>query len=270
MEDSDYESLLEKTIGAVKRAGAEAMKFYGGEYPVKKKEDDSPVTRADLNSERIIIDGLKDFGYGILAEESGLQGARTDRFWVVDPLDGTRDFIQETDEFSIMVGLLEGEKPVLGVVYAPALGKLWHAVRGEGAFLRQAAGAKREISTSAASDLEEFRIVVSRNHFRERDKRIAQSLGIRSVKRMGSVGVKFSTIAEGEAELCLYTTGFLGPWDCCAPQAILEEAGGTVFDRRGEEPFYDPAGGKMERGFIGTNGGFRKEVVAAVRAEFKD
>ena len=114
-------------------------------------------------------------------------------------------------------------------------------------------------------DLKKYRLVISRFHFRDEDKAVADRLGITSFKKMGSVGIKYSRIAEAKAELCVYTTGFLGLWDCCAPHAILKEAGGDLIDIHGNEPEYNFSSLKMENGFIGTNGKNKNEVIDSIK-----
>ncbi|MEA1925047.1 MAG: 3'(2'),5'-bisphosphate nucleotidase CysQ [Candidatus Altiarchaeota archaeon] len=258
----DYSSELKAVLDLVGEAGERVMEVYGSDFSVDYKGDDSPVTRADLLSEEILLEGLQSFGCGFLSEESGFVGPGNGRCWVIDPLDGTRDFVEGTGDFSIMVGLLDGSRPVLGVVHAPVLGKSWYAVRGLGAFANG-----KPVKVSGINELDGWRMLVSRFHLRDEDKRVANSLGISSRRESGSIGIKYCLIASGDAELCVYTTSRLGLWDCCAPQVILEEAGGLVFDVHGNPPVYDLDSGswKMEHGFIGCNGRNRRDIVDAVK-----
>jgi len=256
-----------KVIDLVREAGREALQYYRKDYSIKEKQDDSPVTEADLASEEILIEGLKDTGYGIVAEETGLvEGQKDDLYWIVDPLDGTQDFIDKTGEFSIMVGLLEEGEPSFGVVFAPAQEKLWYAVKGKGAYLLED-GRKTEISVAGKEKLEDYELIASRNHFSETDKQVARELGISEVTRMGSLGIKFCSIAEGKSDLAYYTTYKLGVWDCCAPHVILEEAGGRAFDVYGNKLEYDLEGKRMDRGVIGVGGEVYEKVVSTLEAE---
>ncbi|OYT54928.1 MAG: 3'(2'),5'-bisphosphate nucleotidase CysQ [Candidatus Altiarchaeales archaeon ex4484_2] len=257
----DYSNELEAVLDLVSEAGERITEVYGSDFSVDYKEDDSPVTRADLLSEEILLEGLESFGYGFLSEESGFLGSGNGRCWVIDPLDGTRDFVEGTDDFSILVGLLDGDRPVLGVVHAPCLGKSWYALRGRGAFVD-----RKPIKVSDVSELDRWRMLVSRFHLRDEDKQVAKSLGVSSFRESGSIGIKYCLIASGEAELCVYTTSRLGFWDCCAPQVILKEAGGLVFDVHGNPVVYDldSEPWRMEHGFIGCNGRHRKEILEAV------
>lgn len=257
---------MQIVIDALEETGAELMKIYEREYSIDEKEDKSPVTEADMMGDRMLRERLRETGDPVLTEEvmdiDIPEG--TEAIWIVDPLDGTKDFIQKTGEFSLMVALLKDGKPVLGAVYAPAINKLWYAQEGQGAFLKTPEGT-RQIRVSDINDAQDFRFVISRNHFRDEDKAIADRLGISNYKKMGSVGVKFCSIAGGEAELCAYTTPKMGIWDDCASHVILKEAGGSVFDVEGNEPSYNLDSKKMEKGFIGTNGKDTKKVMEAIR-----
>jgi 3'(2'), 5'-bisphosphate nucleotidase len=255
-----YEQELQEIITLIQRAGNVVMDVYHSDYDIQLKDDQSPVTQADLLSEKTILNGLQGTSHGIISEEAGILPGTSGLYWVIDPLDGTKDFIQKTDEFSIMIGLLDHNHPLLGVVYAPALDKLWYALEGKGAFVLQK-GERKPITVSKEDKLSKYRLVISRNHFRQEDKDVADQLGITSFTKMGSVGIKYAMLAEGNAELCIYTTGFLGLWDCCAPHAILRESGGRIFDRDGNDPVYDLSTKKMTKGFIGTNGKHTDEVL---------
>ncbi|MFW6190255.1 MAG: 3'(2'),5'-bisphosphate nucleotidase CysQ family protein [Candidatus Bipolaricaulota bacterium] len=252
----------DEVIELSKEAGEEAMGYYHRDYSVEEKADESPVTEADMTSERILIEGLKRTGYNILAEETGLiEGERDDVYWIVDPLDGTQDFIDKTGEFSIMVGLLVDGYPEFGVVYAPALGKLWYAARGEGAHLIED-GRRLDLAVADKGSVSDYKLIASRNHFSEKDEEISRRLGIEKITRMGSLGIKFCTIAEARGDLVYYTTDKLGIWDCCAPHVILEEAGGEVFDVEGRSLKYDLEDRRMEKGVVGLGGGPRDAVVS--------
>ncbi len=267
---SKPEEYLEKVISLTRKAGEETLKFYEEDYRIEEKKDDSPVTEADLASEAILIEGLKQTGPGIIAEERGLiPGESEDSYWIVDPLDGTQDFIDRTGEFSVMVGLLVNGRPRAGVVFAPAKGKLWYAVQGRGAHLVEQ-GVKRELSVTGKEDLAEYVLIASRNHFSEKDRILSEKLGVEDVVRMGSLGIKFCSIAEGEADIVFYTTDRLGIWDCCAPEIILKEAGGQAFDVKGHQLKYDLEGRRMTGGVVGLGGGgCREEVVEILDDSFE-
>ncbi|MGM5482608.1 MAG: 3'(2'),5'-bisphosphate nucleotidase CysQ family protein [Nanobdellota archaeon] len=260
----NYKSELNAAIDAAKESGSKVMKVYYSDYKVETKEDDSPLTKADRLSNEILTKRLSKFDYGIVSEEAENIDTNNAIQWIIDPLDGTSDFIQKTGEFSVMIALVVKSEPVLGVVYAPAVDKLWYATKGDGAYLLSENRTKK-INVSQTQNLSDYRLVISRNHFRQNDKDVADRLGITNFRKMGSVGVKFASIAEGEAELCVYTTDKMGVWDDCASHVILKEAGGDVFDIEGNEPVYDLTSRKMDKGFIGTNGMNKGEIINSVK-----
>lgn len=259
------EEYRDKVIKLTREAGMEAMKYYDRDYSIEEKEDESPVTEADMASEKILIEELRKTGYGIVAEETGrLEGDREGVYWIVDPLDGTQDFIDKTGEFSIMVGLLIEGKPVFGVVYAPAQEKLWYASKGRGAKVVES-GKRSEITVADKETLSDYELIASRNHFSDKDREISRKLGVSNVTRMGSLGIKFCSIAEGRADVAYYTTYKLGIWDACAPHVILEEAGGKVFDLGGSNLEYDLEGKKMDKGIVGIGGDAYDRVLETLR-----
>src|SRR6056297_3572822 len=123
----------------IKKVGAEIMKLYEKDFEIKDKADSSPVTKADLLSNKLLVEILEKTNIPILSEEikDNPERLSSDKLWIIDPLDGTKDFIQKTDEFSIMVALVEKGEPVLGIVYAPALGKIYYAEKNKGAYVEE-------------------------------------------------------------------------------------------------------------------------------------
>ena len=241
---------LNTAMELAQKAGDRIMELYEQNLALDK-EDEFPVTEADLESNRIIVEGLEKTGIPIISEETKELHVKEEKLmWVIDPLDGTKDFVERTGEFAVMIALMEDRQPVLGVVYAPAIDKLYYAAKGEGAWLREYG----EDIKLQVSDKELEKMVVSRFHLSEEMQQIAERLGVKEFKKMGSVGVKYGAIAEGKAELCIYTNSKMGIWDDAAPHILLTEAGGKVFDCRGKEPEYDYVSKRMENGFIGTNG----------------
>lgn len=251
---NEYNDELELAINAAKVAGNEILKIYETDFDINYKDDESPVTSADLASEKAILEVLKNTNYGIISEESDMIENSEGVYWVIDPMDGTKDFIHKTGEFSVMIALMKDSQPVLGVVFAPAMNKLWFAVKGQGSFLIEDNKEAKKLSVSDVSDPEKAVMVISRNHFSDKDKEYPDRLGIVNFKEMGSVGPKFGEIAEGKAELCAYTTYNLWFWDVAAPQIILTEANGKVFDNEGKDVEYDFSTMRVKNGFIGSNG----------------
>lgn len=212
-------------------AGQEIMAVYreGGE--IWQKDDASPLTEADLRADRVIRQGLeKHFpGVFILSEESVSAGPQDDgRFFLVDPLDGTKEFLKRNGEFTVNIALVEDGVPVVGVVLAPALNELFYAARGLGAWKRDAEGI-RDITTGKIESAAPLRVIGSRAHGAEQlNAWLATLKTEHSFVRAGS-SLKFCRIAEGQADI-YPRFGPTSQWDTAAAQAVLEVAGGAVTD----------------------------------------
>jgi 3'(2'), 5'-bisphosphate nucleotidase len=214
----------------VARAGAAIMRIYGSGFTVQHKEDDSPLTLADLESQRVIIEGLNAItpGIPILSEESA-QAPWSERrswseLWVVDPLDGTREFVKRNGEFTVNIALVREHEPVLGVVAAPAQGLLYWGAAGLGAFSQAQGGVQVPIQVSAPQN--PLRVVGSRSHASAETAGYLARLGPHEMKGIGS-SLKFCLVAEGNADL-YPRFGPTSEWDTAAGQAVLEAAGGHV------------------------------------------
>ena len=215
----------------VARAGAAIMRVYGGaSVAVQRKEDDSPLTLADLESQRVILEGLADItpDIPVLSEESAQapwsERRAWDELWVVDPLDGTREFVKRNGEFTVNIALVRQHEPVLGVVAAPALGLLYWGAAGVGAFSQHQGAARVAIGVSAPQN--PVRVVGSRSHVSGDTAGYLAKLGAHVMTGMGS-SLKFCLIAEGRADL-YPRFGPTSEWDTAAGQAVLEAAGGRV------------------------------------------
>ena len=212
------------------RAGEAILAVYRGAFAIEHKADDSPLTRADLESQRIILEGLRSLTpqVPVLSEESAhapWSERRTWReLWIVDPLDGTREFIKRNGEFTINVALVVDHEPVLGLVSAPALGALYWAARGFGAF----AGAPGTTATPihVGPPGHPLRVVGSRSHLSPQTAEYLARLGPHVMTGIGS-SLKFCLLAEGKADL-YPRFGPTSEWDTAAGQAVLEVAGGHV------------------------------------------
>jgi 3'(2'), 5'-bisphosphate nucleotidase len=234
--------LLPAVLSLVEEAGAAVMAVYATTHGVEYKADESPITRADRAAHDILSRGLSRLtpSIPVLSEEAEAAHAPTVRrqwpeLWLVDPLDGTREFIGRNGEFTVNVALIRGHRPVLGVVAAPALGLIYHAVSGHGAFRRRADAAPEPIAVRrAASPLV---IVGSRSHRGDSLDAMLARVGPHELKPMGSA-LKFCLVAEGSADF--YPR--LGPtseWDTAAAQAVLETAGGAVIRLDGQPLDYN-------------------------------
>jgi 3'(2'), 5'-bisphosphate nucleotidase len=226
----DLRRLAEALLPIVARAGEAIMRVYEGAFTVQHKEDDSPLTAADLESQRIIIEGLTQLTpeIPILSEESAAapwaQRRTWTDLWVVDPLDGTREFVKRNGEFTVNVALVADHEPVLGVVSAPAQGLVFWGARGVGAFTEHRGTARTAIHTS--SPQRPLRVVGSRSHLTAQTAAYLDRVAQHVMTGVGS-SLKFCLLAEGKADL-YPRFGPTSEWDTAAGQAVLEAAGGHV------------------------------------------
>tara|TARA_Y100000034_G_scaffold127998_1_gene181860 strand:+ start:855 stop:1646 length:792 start_codon:yes stop_codon:yes gene_type:complete len=248
---------IDIAIKAAKEAGQEILKIYNQEYEIKFKENE-PLTEADLISNEIIIKNLEKTNIPILSEESE-NHEFSNFFWVIDPIDGTHDFINKTDEFSILIGLIKDGIPILGVVYQPVGDIIHYAEKGKGSFMIKN-NEKTEIKISNNKDITKFKILVSRHHLREEDKEFINQLKITNYVKKGSAGLKISDIANGSVELYFSSTNKIKIWDTCAAHCILEEAGGKITNMDGNNLSYEK-GIAHTKGILASNGLKHNEIV---------
>ncbi|MBU1118802.1 3'(2'),5'-bisphosphate nucleotidase CysQ [Patescibacteria group bacterium] len=250
----------------VHTAGHQVMSHYSGDIISIEKSDSSPVTMADLTSHTCIQEGLLQYDIPVLSEESKNPQAlhNSEKKWILDPLDGTKDFIQKTDDFSIMLGLVEDGQPIFGVVYCPAKNKTYYAVKGEGAYVIEKTKSPLPIQVSSVNDLLYARLVVSRNHLGTKEIAIAKEAGVREMRKVGSNGVKLGLIAENNADFFLNLSDKMGLWDSCAPHIIIEEAGGRITDAFGKEIRYDTKETKNKYGIVASNGVIHDDLIERI------
>lgn len=237
-------ALLPQIVSLADKAGHAIMEIYANSAGlVTTKVDDSPLTQADLTSDRIIRAGLGDLGLGfpLLSEELEqapyVERQSWQRFWLIDPLDGTKEFIQRNDEFTVNIALVENGVPILGVVYAPALNVSYYGALGLGSFVRRGDAQPEPIEVKPHTDYETVKVVLSRSHADDRTRKFLDTLGNHECTSMGS-SLKICLVAEGKAHL--YPR--LGPtmeWDTAAAQAVLSFAGGNIKDREGRQLKYN-------------------------------
>jgi 3'(2'), 5'-bisphosphate nucleotidase len=230
---ADLSSLLEPVTRLAHAAGEKILAIYDSDFAIEQKEDRSPLTAADLASHHAIIAGLNELtpGVPILSEESSslpfAQRSLWQRYWLVDPLDGTREFIKRNGEFTVNIALIEGGVPVLGVVYVPVSDVSYIACRGRGAFKQEPGREPRPIRVRELPD-GPVMVVGSRSHRGDSLNRFLENLGEHEMVGMGS-SLKLCLVAEGAADI--YPR--LGPtseWDTAAAQCVVEQAGGHVTD----------------------------------------
>ena len=226
--------------------GVAACRHYGGDLDIRDKGDDDPVTAADHAANAAILEILhgRRPDDAVLSEESRppADRGRGGRLWIVDPLDGTKEFIARNGEFSVMVGLAEDGRAVLGAVYQPATDRLFAGFSRGGAWVVAGAPHGPEVdrlALPAGSDPPRpIRFARSRSHPDERLCRLSDALGDIEEVISGSVGIKCALVAQGLADLYVHPVPFLKEWDTCAPEAVLRGAGGTVTDCASEPLAY--------------------------------
>jgi 3'(2'), 5'-bisphosphate nucleotidase len=218
---------IQDIVIIAKEAGNAIMQVYKQDFEVEYKKDSSPLTLADKKANDIIEDGLNQLSVSLpILSEEGNDIPYKDRkhweyFWLVDPLDGTKEFVKKNDEFTVNIALIHKDKPVLGVVYAPALDACYWAKQGEGAFKD---GKKLPIKTAELRNT--YKIVVSRSHMSDETQRFIDAIDTDKEKELISIGssLKICLVAEGEADI--YPR--LGPtmeWDTGAAHSVVIESG---------------------------------------------
>ena len=237
MRQTNQDALIKQLLAVARAAGDAIMSVYvGGAVNVQRKEDASPVTEADLAAHRVLASQLVPLlpDCPVVSEEDpASQAYRQDKgqFWLIDPLDGTKEFIARNDEFTVNIALIEEGRSVLGVVYAPAIDALYWGGASLGAW-RCVRGKTADIKVSANSALDACRVVARKSHLNETTRSFIDRLGLVSLVQAGS-SLKFCRVAEGKADI--YPR--LAPtceWDTAAAQAVLEGAGGMVLDLDGQ------------------------------------
>lgn len=230
--------MIANLIETVYHAGEEIIKVYNSnDFDISIKEDNSPLTKADTVSNRIITEALnkikiKNSYLPIISEESKNvpyeQRKTYASFWLVDPLDGTKEFIKRNGEFTVNIALVENNYPVFGIIYAPVLKKLYYGKRGEGCY-RVVDKVKKQIEVRSPNN-NSISVVKSRSHSSEKEEQFYSNFEISNVASVGS-SLKFCMIAEGNSDL-YFRSGPTMEWDTAAGQAIVENAGGIVTSNR--------------------------------------
>ena len=251
MSHLDHSLPIIEVINLCQRAGEAILAVYRSDFEVDRKADDSPLTRADMAAHHILQAGLEELGsLPVLSEESGEIASSErlgwQRYWLVDPLDGTREFINRRDEFTVNVALIEDHTAVFGVVHVPVSGETYWGSREHGAHRIDASGASAPIRASATA-AEPVRVLGSRSH---RDGHLAEylaALGAHELQPAGS-SLKFCRLAEGAADL-YPRFGPTSEWDTAAGQAIAEAAGAQVVNLDGTPLRYN-TGESLLNGFF--------------------
>lgn len=245
--------LLPQVVDLARQAGREIMRVYDGHFDVMLKDDDSPLTAADIASQNVIAAGLRSLAPDIplLAEESAaadVAGRRSWRtLWLVDPLDGTREFVKRNGEFTVNIALVHDHVPLLGVLYAPVAGLSYYAIRGAGAECQDSDGRRRPLHVTGHCQ-EPPRVLASRSHRGARIDALLQQIGAHEIVSVGSA-LKFARLAEGAADFYPRLSP-TSEWDTAAGQVIVEAAGGQVTDLHGAPLRYNARDTLVNSDFI--------------------
>jgi len=252
---------LDIAIKAAQEASSVILDIYQKDYNTFTKTDDSPVTDADLKSNKKINEILSDTKYSILSEEDVDDQSRLskDMIWIVDPLDGTSDFIDKTGEFTVMIALIQNKKPILGVIAWPTEKILFVAQKNCGAF-RYSNDKWDKISVTKIENLSECRTIGSRHHLSDKEKEFIKKLGVKDFTSIGS-SLKVGKISSGEAEAYITTTNKMKEWDTAASYCIITEAGGKMTDMSGNQITYNNKSVYHQNGILVTNGLIHDKIV---------
>lgn len=251
----------------VKEAATIVKSFYVGSAEVQYKDDKSPITEADRSANEHIIHRIKTTfpNDGILSEETDddLSRLNKERVWIIDPLDGTKEFIARNGEFSIMIGLAINGEAVLGVVMQPDPGLLYAGARGVGAYLFEE-DEQIPLRVSEKTEPREMILACSRSHRPTIIDSLVRAMHITQERISGSVGVKVGLISRQLADIYPHPGPGCMEWDSCAPHALLEAAGGVVTDCWGNPILYNKEDIRAHNGLLASSGGNHAALVEVV------
>ena len=255
LSETDLAALLLGARALAEQAAQAIMAIYSPHCAVTQKSDRSPLTEADMASHHLLDAGLKmlEPRFPVLSEESGerifVDRTRWKRYWLIDPLDGTREFVAHNGEFAVNIALIENGVPVLGIVHAPARGDMCFATRGGGAWRAwsRSNDAPQALHTRKASS--PVRVAVSRSHHPAELSDLLNSMGAHELCALGS-SLKFSDLAASELDIYPRLSSSSCEWDIAAGQCIVEQAGGAVLDRSGKPLRYNQGAELLVPAFI--------------------
>jgi 3'(2'), 5'-bisphosphate nucleotidase len=238
---NDLQLILNKLKPILQKASNAIKEIYETDFDVENKIDNTPVTEADQLSNRIICEGLKDLDYDIpiISEENKQLDFEIRKHfeycWILDPLDGTKEFVKKNGEFAINLALCHKNEIILGVVYSPMNDMLYWAIKGQGAFKETIDGKVTELKSKVHSSLQtNIKVVTSRSHLSSESQALIDQFENVEILHKGSA-LKFLMIAEGKADV-YPRHGPTMEWDTAAPHLILNEAGGEVLDLKTNKP----------------------------------
>ena len=227
---------IHKINSIAQKAGDEIMKIYQQDFDVDYKKDNSPLTIADIRSNEVIIKNLENLypDIPILSEENKEIPYKTRKnweyFWLIDPLDGTKEFVKKNGEFTVNIALIHENVPILGVIYAPVLNLLYYAQKDRGAFKQEKNKKPQRLPIYNCTNNDTLKVILSKSHYNQATKEFVDNLKNQFDKiefiNIGS-SLKFCLIAEGKADIYPRLAPTM-EWDTAAGQAVVEEAGGEV------------------------------------------
>ena len=245
--------LIESLVSLSRKADQAILEIYNTDFDVEDKSDNSPLTQADMASHHTIVSGLRELTpeIPVMSEESANisteQRLGWQRYWLVDPLDGTREFIKRNGEFTVNIALIENAHPVLGVITVPALGLAYHGSAQNGAWRQQGDKPAEAIRVRKLGNEPKI-AVASRSHKTPELQQYLDAMGEHQVRSIGS-SLKFCLVAEGEADI-YPRFGPTSEWDTAAAQAIVEAAGGRVVDISGQPLRYNKGESVLNPSFL--------------------
>lgn len=249
--------MLQNIIEIARNAGDAIMSVYQDDFATYEKKDESPLTEADLAAHRIIVAGLQALtpGLPILSEESAdiswEERSQWQSYWLVDPLDGTKEFIKRNGEFTVNIALIDHHKAVMGVVYAPVLKQFYYADES-GAFKMTEGNEPVALSVAEHKEGEHWNVVASRSHMSDETKSFVEKLGQAELVSMGS-SLKLCLVAEGKAHV-YPRFALTSEWDTAAAQCVVERAGGKVVTPEFEPVLYNTKENILNPFFIACGG----------------
>lgn len=248
-------------VNSAIKAGKAVLNIYNRDFSSFMKEDEEPLTEADLKSQKIILSELSSMKHSVISEESkDRSGVGRNEVWIVDPLDGTSDFINKTGEFSVMISFVKNHMPIIGVVYQPVNSILYVAQKDCGAY-QMLSDKWFKLSVNNKFRLKGCRAIVSRHHLAEHEKEFLRRLNISSFIQKGSCGLKVAYICKGKAELYFTTTDKIKQWDTCAAFCLITEANGKMTDMFGNELRYNTEIMNHQKGILVTNGKIHAKII---------
>ena len=242
---------LKVAIDAARRAGALTLEYYGGKYQVEYKERRDPVTSADLAADtclkEMLLGAYPDCGW--LSEETADSPQRlsAERLWIVDPIDGTREFVESIPEYAVSVALVEAGEPVVGVIFNPAADQLFAAVKGGGTFLNG-----KRVFCSEVPTLAEATLIVSRSETKRGEIEPLRR-HLKEVKPLGSVAYKLAAVAAALGGDFNVSVQPKNEWDVCAGDLLVREAGGQMLDLEGQVRPYNQPDPRIAGGLVAGN-----------------